>query len=56
MVNAVGVYSICRIKNVVIIFWSSAIDNFDGQGEHLPDSILSQQPASFLSLVTEKIK
>ena len=52
----VYIATICRIENVVGIYWSDAIDNYDGQGQRIPDEVLIQQTQELVSILAQTIK
>jgi hypothetical protein len=48
-------YSSCRVKNVLIIFWGHAPDNYDGKNAPLPNDVIANQVIHFWNVAIQKL-
>jgi hypothetical protein len=48
-------YSGCRVKNVLVLFWGHAPNNYDGKNTPLPDDVVANQVINFWKVATQKL-
>jgi hypothetical protein len=49
------IYSSCRVKNVLILFWGHAPDNYDGKNGPLPNEVIANQVINFWNVAVQKL-
>jgi hypothetical protein len=49
-------YTACRYKNVLILFWGHAPDNYDGNNSPIPEDVIAQQVNHFWDIAIQKLK
>lgn len=49
-------YSVCRVKNALVIFWGHTVDNYDGKNSPIPEAEILKQVGGFLDRVTVKMQ
>jgi hypothetical protein len=49
-------FTSCRIKNAMVMFWGYTPNNFDGKYTPLPDDVIAGQVNQFLKIVVDKLK